>query len=73
MEQERLTMSVDEAALALNINRQLAYKGIHDGIIPAIQIGKRILVSRSALAKLLERGQPVTPVQYRKVENGNEN
>ena len=79
VEQERLTMSVDEAALALNINRQLAYKGVHDGTIPAIRIGKRILVSCCALTKLLEQGQPVIPqgqpvipVQYKEVGNGNE-
>ena len=63
MEQENLTMTVEEAAAALNISRGLAYEAAHDGRIPTIRIGKRLLVSRRALKKLLEEPQPlnVTP------------
>ena len=63
MEQENLTMTVEEAAAALNISRGLAYEAARDGRLPSIRIGKRILVSRRALAKLLEEPQPlnITP------------
>ena len=64
MEQENLTMSVEEAAAALNISRGLAYEAARDGRIPTIRIGRRLLVSRRALEKLLEEPRPLnlTPV-----------
>lgn len=54
MEQENLTMTVEEAAAALKISRGLAYEAARDGRIPTIRIGRRLLVSRRALEKLLE-------------------
>ena len=57
--QENLTMTVEEAAAALNISRSLAYEAARDGRIPAIRIGRRLLVSRYALEKLLEAPKPL--------------
>jgi len=54
MKQESLTMTVEEAAAALGISRNLAYEAARDGRIPAIRIGRRLLVPRRALEKLLE-------------------
>jgi excisionase family DNA binding protein len=54
MKQENLTMTVEQAAAALNISRTLAYEAARDGRIPTIRIGRRLLVSRRALEKLLE-------------------
>jgi excisionase family DNA binding protein len=54
MRQESLTLTVKEVAAALNISRGLAYKAVRDGSIPTIRIGRRILVSRRALDRLLE-------------------
>jgi len=54
VEQENLTMTVEEAAAALKISRGLAYEAARDGRIPTIRIGRRLLVSRRALEKLLE-------------------
>lgn len=59
MKQENLTMTVEEAATALNISRSLAYEAARDGRIPTIRIGRRLLVSRHALEKLLEDPQPL--------------
>ena len=59
MKQENLTMTVEEAAAALNISRSLAYEAARDGRIPTIRIGRRLLVSRRALEKLLEEPQPL--------------
>lgn len=59
MEETNLTMTVEEAAAALNISRGLAYEAAHDGRIPTIRIGRRLLVSRHALEKLLEAPKPL--------------
>ncbi len=61
MEQKNLTMTVEEAAAALKLSRGLAYEAARDGRIPTIRIGRRLLVSRRALEKLLEEPQPLNP------------
>ncbi len=62
MEDKRLTLSVEETAKLLGIGRNLCYDRVKTGEIPVIKIGRRLLVPRRALEKLLEQGQPVTPV-----------
>ena len=58
MEDERKTVSVTEAARQIGIGRNLAYEGIRRGEIPAIKIGKRLLVPVAALERMLaEAGQ----------------
>jgi excisionase family DNA binding protein len=47
-------MTVGEAAAALGISRGLAYQAARDGNIPTIRIGRRLLVPRRALEKMLE-------------------
>lgn len=59
MDDERLTMTVPEAAAALKIGRGLAYEAVRRGEIPAIRVGRRLLVPRRALEKLLEEPQPL--------------
>jgi excisionase family DNA binding protein len=54
LKEEKLTMTVKEAAAALGISRGLAYQAARDGSIPTIRIGKRLLVPRRAFEKLLE-------------------
>lgn len=51
--QERLTFTVEEAATMLGISRAFAYEAVGRGEIPHIRIGRRILVPRSALDRLL--------------------
>lgn len=50
----KLTLSVEEAAKMLGIGRNLCYDRVKTGEIPAIKIGRRLLVPRRALEKLLE-------------------
>ena len=57
MDEERLTLTVDEAAKLLGIGRQLAYDRVKTGEIPALKIGRRLLVPRRALEKLLDGSQ----------------
>lgn len=54
MGEERVTLTVVEAAQMLGIGRQLAYDRVKAGEIPAIKLGRRLLVPRRALEKLLE-------------------
>ena len=57
MGEERLTYSIPEAAKILGIGRNLCYDRVKTGEIPAIKIGRRLLVPRKALAKFLEEPQ----------------
>jgi len=59
MNNDDLVMSVEATAKALHISRNLAYKAARDGRLPCIRIGRRLLVSRRALEKLLEEPQPL--------------
>ncbi|MBA7647117.1 hypothetical protein ES703_54887 [subsurface metagenome] len=53
MDNSRLTLTVNEAAKMLGISRGLAYEMVKTGKIPSVHFGKRILVPRRALEKLL--------------------
>jgi len=53
MDTEKLTLTVDEAARCLGIGRNSAYEAIARGEIPAVKIGKRLLVPKAALEKML--------------------
>jgi len=59
MNNDDLVMSVEAAAKALHISRNLAYEAARDGRLPCIRIGRRLLVSRRALQRLLEDPQPL--------------
>jgi excisionase family DNA binding protein len=51
------TLSVEEAAKELGISRHLAYEQArtgHIGGIPVLRIGRRLLVPRAALDRVLE-------------------
>ncbi len=63
MEEEKLTLTVEETAKLLGIGRNLCYDRVKTGEIPVIKIGRRLLVPRKALEKLLEQGQDVALVQ----------
>jgi excisionase family DNA binding protein len=54
----RLTLTVEEAARILGISRAVAYEAVAHGEIPCIRIGKRILVPKAALDRLLNPGVP---------------
>jgi len=49
----RQTVSVEEAGRLLGISRGTAYEAAKSGSIPVIRIGKRLLVPRAALERLL--------------------
>ena len=54
MTDQKLTISVEEAARLLGISRGLAYEMARTGQLPTIRFGRRLLVPRRALERLLE-------------------
>ena len=61
MAEERQTLTVDEAAEILGIGRNSAYDAIRRGEIPAVRLGRRLLVPRRALERLLWDNDSGTP------------
>jgi excisionase family DNA binding protein len=53
---EAKTQSIDETAKELGIGRNQAYAAAKRGEIPTIRIGKRILVLKEPLRRLLAYG-----------------
>jgi excisionase family DNA binding protein len=50
---ERKTVSVEQAGRILGISRGAAYTRAKDGTLPTIRLGKRLLVPKAGLDKLL--------------------
>lgn len=55
-EDKSLTMGVDRAARLLGIGRDACYNAIRAGQLPSIRMGRKILVPKVALARLLNLG-----------------
>jgi len=51
--EDKLTLSVEETAKLLGIGRNLCYERVKTGEIPSLKIGRRLLVPKAALEKLL--------------------
>jgi excisionase family DNA binding protein len=47
-------VSVERAGDCLGISRSTAYASVHDGTIPSIRLGRRLVVPTAALRRLLE-------------------
>lgn len=54
MKEEKLTYSVSEVMELLDISRGLAYEAIRRGEIPSIHIGRRILIPRAGLERMIQ-------------------
>jgi len=53
---KRLCITVPEAAAMLGISRNFAYELVKRQELPVIKFGKRLLIPRMALEKMLEKG-----------------
>lgn len=51
---DRLTLTVEEAAGLLGVGRTLAFELARRGEIPTIRLGRRLVVPRAALERLLD-------------------
>jgi len=56
--EKRLCITVPEVAEMLGISRNFAYELVKQGQLPVIRFGKRLLIPRIALEKMLEKGVP---------------
>ncbi len=56
--EKRLCITVPEAAKMLGLSRNFAYELVKRGQLPVIRLGKRLLIPRVALEKMLEKGVP---------------
>ena len=54
--EKRLCLTVPEAAEMLGISRNFGYELVKQGQLPVIRFGKRLLIPRVALEKMLEKG-----------------
>ncbi|MDD5094756.1 MAG: helix-turn-helix domain-containing protein [Dehalococcoidia bacterium] len=50
---DRLTLTVEETAKLLGIGRNVAYEMVAQGKLPALRLGKRIVISRAGLERML--------------------
>lgn len=55
MVENRLVVSVTEAAELLGISRGLAYELARTGKLPSLRLGRRLVVPRAALLSWLEQ------------------
>jgi excisionase family DNA binding protein len=58
-----LTLSVSETAKLLGVSRNGAYEAIAKGELPSIRVGRRLLVPRVALERMLDVEVPTRNVQ----------
>jgi excisionase family DNA binding protein len=54
MESEKLTCTIDEVTRMLGISRPLAYQMARTGKLPVIRLGRRILVSKKGIDRMLD-------------------
>jgi excisionase family DNA binding protein len=69
------TLSVPEAAAVLGISRGTAYEGVRRGEIPALRLGRRLVVPARALLQLLgvRGGQTPQPAASNRIPRGSSN
>lgn len=53
MNDTRLTLTVEEAAQMLGVSRSLAYALVARNELPSVRLGRRVVVPRQALERLL--------------------
>ena len=53
------TIKIEEAAKILGISRNTAYEAVKSGQLPTVKIGRRFLVPKAALERMLESAVPV--------------
>jgi excisionase family DNA binding protein len=63
---ECLTYTIEEAAMLLGIGRNQAYEAARRGEIPTIRFGKRLVVPRAALTKLLDGNPETVALRHRR-------
>jgi excisionase family DNA binding protein len=55
MAQQQALLTVAEAAKILRVNRDTAYRLVHDGAIPAVKLGRSLRIPRELLMAHIDR------------------
>jgi excisionase family DNA binding protein len=58
---EALTLSVEHAARLIGVSRSTAYRLVRDGELPAIRVGRRVLILKKPLMEMLEAKEDSSP------------
>ncbi len=58
---DRRTFTVREAAQVLGIGRDAAYAAVQAGTIPSIRVGRRVVIPREAIGRILAQGRTLVP------------
>ena len=61
MTENRLTLTVEEAAEMLGISRAFAYALVRKEELPSVRLGRRVVVPRHALERMLSVADDDTP------------
>lgn len=69
---DRLVLTVTEAAKALGISRALAYELVARGELPALRLGRRLVIPRRALEALVNGVTPTADQYAARAANGSE-
>jgi len=56
---ERLTLTVQEAAELIGISRAHAYELVRQSTIPSLKLGRRVVIPRRALERMLDARDPL--------------
>jgi excisionase family DNA binding protein len=54
---DRRTFTVREAAQVLGIGRDATYAAVQSGTIPSIRVGRRVVIPREAIGRILAQGR----------------
>ncbi len=57
---DRLTLTVEEAGKMLGISRATAYQLANQGKLPAIRLGRRLLISKAGLERMVNEARTKT-------------
>lgn len=58
---DRQTLTVEEAARVLGVGRNTAYEAVKHGDLPVIRIGRRMVVPKAAIERLLGSSSSTKP------------
>ena len=58
---DRHTFTVREAAQVLGIGRDATYAAVQAGTIPSIRVGRRVVIPREAIGRILAQGRTLVP------------
>jgi excisionase family DNA binding protein len=56
---EAMTLSVEHAARLIGISRTTAYRMVQSGELPAVRVGRRVLILKKPLMEMLEAEEHV--------------